>query len=507
MKNITFFCCKLLFFAVCTEVSFATNINCIERERMKYDSTPKLTDNPSNDCGNPILDFKFMADPTAIVHDGRVYVYGTNDSQAMDSVGRDNENNYGLIRTLLMTSTNDMVNWTYHGEIKTTEVCKPWAGVSWAPSIVARKENDGMTHFYMFFANGGSVGLMTSTSPVGPWKDPVGRTFFDYDTPGLGDCACPFDPGAVIDENGIAWVSFGGGDPNKSVGTDFMPGNARIAKLTEDMLHIDSISEIPAPYHFEANELNYINGTWVYTYNTSWRPRDEWPFDNADGKPSTCCMSYMTSRTPLDSKSWVYQNNYLKNPGENGYSFCNNHTTLLKYEGQWYLFYHNMSLKDFRGMKGGFRSVCVDCLDVDEQNVKFKLGSMTMKGPTQIRTLNPYEIQQAETVAGTIGVKFEETEIIGNTILSIDDAGQSVVVRGVNFNKHPKCIKTRVKGNGTFKVCIGSPKANPIAIVKINSCDWKDVITRVNRKIQGVQDLYFISIDGNYKFDQWVFTK
>lgn len=285
---------------------------------------------------------------------------------------------------------------------------------------------------------------MTSTSPVGPWKDPIGRTFFDFDTPGLGDCACPFDPGAVIDEHGVAWVSFGGGDKNKS-GTDFMPGNARIAKLSEDMLHIDSIAELPAPYHFEANELNYINGTWVYTYNTNWKDREEWPYNNTDGKPTTCCMSYMTSKTPLNPKSWIYQNNYLKNPGEYGYSYCNNHTTLLKYEGQWYIFYHNMTLKDYRGMKGGFRSVCVDYLDVDEQNVKYKMGNMTMKGPKQIRTLNPYEVQQAETVAGTKGVKFEETEILGNTVLCIDDAGQSTVVKGVNFNMQPKEIKTRLK--------------------------------------------------------------
>lgn len=499
----------LLFYALvaCTaDISAIGTSDNIERERPQYESTPKLTDDPSKDSGNPILDFKFMADPTAIVYNGRVYVYGTNDTQQMDSVGRDNENNYAYIRTLVMASTNDMVNWTYHGLIKTTEICKPWAGVSWAPSIVSRKENDGKTHFYMFFANGGSTGLMTSTSPVGPWKDPIGRIFFDFDTPGLGDCACPFDPGAVIDEHGVAWVSFGGGDKNKS-GTDFMPGNARIAKLSEDMLHIDSIAELPAPYHFEANELNYINGTWVYTYNTNWKDREEWPYNNTDGKPTTCCMSYMTSKTPLNPKSWIYQNNYLKNPGEYGYSYCNNHTTLLKYEGQWYIFYHNMTLKDYRGMKGGFRSVCVDYLDVDEQNVKYKMGNMTMKGPKQIRTLNPYEVQQAETVAGTKGVKFEETEILGNTVLCIDDAGQSTVVKGVNFNMQPKEIKTRLKGVGTFKICLGNPNADPIAVVKFNNHDWEDVVTKINTKIEGVQNLYFISINGDYKFDQWVFIR
>ena len=28
-----------------------------------------------------LLDFQYMADPTAVVHDGRIYVYGTNDHQ------------------------------------------------------------------------------------------------------------------------------------------------------------------------------------------------------------------------------------------------------------------------------------------------------------------------------------------------------------------------------------------------------------------------------------------
>lgn len=170
-------------------------------------------------------------------------------------------------------------------------------------------------------------------------------------------------------------------------------------------------------------------------------------------------------------------------------------------------FYHNMTLKDYRGMKGGFRSVCVDRLEVDEQNVKYKMGEMTMKGPKQIRTLNPYDMQQAETVAGTLGVKFEETEVVGNTVLCIDGPGQSTIVRGVNFNIEPKTIRARVKGDGSFKVCVGNPKAEPVAVVKVNSNDWEDVIAKVNGKIQGVQNLYFISINGDYKFDQWMFTK
>ena len=48
-------------------------------------------------------------------------------------------------------------------------------------------------------------------------------------------------------------------------------------RLANDMKTLDSeIVEIKAPYHFEANELNYLNGTWIYTYNTNWKNRDAW---------------------------------------------------------------------------------------------------------------------------------------------------------------------------------------------------------------------------------------
>ncbi len=54
-------------------------------EDHQFEKTPKLG---TGNC-NPLLDFLHVADPTAVVHNGRVYVYGTNDQQELDSVGRD----------------------------------------------------------------------------------------------------------------------------------------------------------------------------------------------------------------------------------------------------------------------------------------------------------------------------------------------------------------------------------------------------------------------------------
>ena len=49
-------------------------------------------------------------------------------------------------------------------------------------------------------------------------------------TQGLGHCRAPFDPGAVIDDEGTGWLSFGGGGKGE-VGTDYMPEAASIVRL------------------------------------------------------------------------------------------------------------------------------------------------------------------------------------------------------------------------------------------------------------------------------------
>ena len=258
-----------------------------DRPELNLKESPKF----ASGHANPLVDFAFVADPTAVEYNGRLYVYGTYDSQQLDSVGLQGRNTYEHTHSLAMLSTDDMVNWTWHGIIDVASI-SPWGMASWAPSITSRVEADGKTHFYLYYSNSGAgVGVLTSTSPVGPWTDPLGRALISHDTQGLGDCEAPFDPGVLIDPDGTGWLTFGGGDPNKSKGTDRRPGNTRIVRLGRDMISLDSdIVELDAPYHFEANELNYVGGTYVYTYNTNWKDRKEWEFTDRE-KPTRCCMS------------------------------------------------------------------------------------------------------------------------------------------------------------------------------------------------------------------------
>ena len=110
---------------------------------------------------NPISANVFCADPTAVEYEGRLYVYGTNDHEQYLNAEK---NTYEKIKSLVCFSTEDMVNWTYHGEINVGKIA-PWIYNSWAPSICSRKEADGLTHFYLYFSNSGAgSGVITASA-------------------------------------------------------------------------------------------------------------------------------------------------------------------------------------------------------------------------------------------------------------------------------------------------------------------------------------------------------
>ena len=462
--------------------------------------SPKLLTNNAN----PLLDFMFTADPTTVEYNGRIYVYATNDHQQYEHVGKDGKNSYERIRTLVMMSSDDMVNWTYHGLINTAEL-SPWSQNSWAPSITSRLEADGKTHFYLYYSNSGvGTAMLTSTSPVGPWRDPLGKNIVDRSVPGV-DCEAPFDPGVVIDDQGTGWLAFGGGTPK----TKYMPDNARIVKLGADMISLASeFSKIPAPYFNEASELNFINGTWVYSYCTDWSERTEWPYSNI-AKPTGCNISYMTSKTPLDPNSWKYRDNLFENPGANVGSFTNNHTHLFKFKEKYYIAYHALYLQDYFDTKGGFRNVGIEEVPVDEGNgVNIPMVKATYKGTSQLNPLNPYVIQQAETTAGTSGqVQFEAVGNPGNMVAKGKADKQCLMVRGADFSKQiPAKFEARVRGKGRIDVYVNNLKGTALVSLICDEKEWTTISKKIKLKLdKGVGNIYFVFNGEDFLFDEWKF--
>ena len=465
----------------------------LQNDSVPYVTMPDVSPKLTTGDGNPLLDFMFTADPTAVEYNGRIYVYATNDQQQYDSIGGYGKNSYEYIKSLVMMSSDDMTNWTYHGIIKTDSIA-PWIKTSWAPSIAKREEADGKTHFYLYFSNSGDgTAVLTSTSPIGPWSSPLNHSLVDTNTPGIaGECKAAFDPGVVIDDKGTGWLTVGG-------------GCARIMRLGKDMISVDGpIKPIRAPHHFEANELNYINGTYVYTYNIDWQDFSDWPLQTE--KPTTCCMSYMTSKTPLVTKSWKYQHNYMKNPGDYGYDYSNNHTHLNKFRGKWYVFYHTMSLQHSFNTTAGYRNVCVDEIQVDENTVNIHMGNQTLKGTKQIQPMNPFIIQQAETTAATQGVKFTNGKSIGDMYaVTVPNKTGIIAVRGVAFNKVPSSLEIKASGNGIIEVRRDRPDGEVIASIKVGTPQMKLIESQLQKNMTGTMDLCFVLKGNNITFDEWKF--
>lgn len=460
-------------------------------------SITAVTEKVTKTSANPILSEIFCADPTAVEYDGRLYVYGTNDHQQYEAVGAEGKNTYEHIKSIVMISTDDMVNWTYHGTIAVDEVA-PWIIASWAPSITSRVEEDGLTHFYLYFSNSGwGTGVITATSPTGPWSDPLGHSLIDGNTEGLQGCESPFDPGVLIDDEGTGWLSFGGGE-----------NGARIVRLGSDMISLDSeIAVIPTQNHFEASELNYINGTYVYTENNDWGSRLEW---SADGKlaPPKCSMDYLTTKTPLDPESWEYKDYYFKNPGDVGMEYSNNHTHLQKYAGKWYLFYHSLFPQSTLGTTGGFRSLCVNEAFVDEENVVIEKVTANKDGVSQIKNVDAYAQNQAETAYSTSDIKYSVVD--GGNIAAYtelpDGVGAYICVKGVDFADGASVFSANISGNGRVDVYIDGINGVVSSSVCCNSDGYVNMWSEMAEKVEGVHDVYFL-ISNGIKFDSWQFYK
>ena len=484
--------------------------------------------------GNPISPFVFCADPTALEYNGRLYVYGTNDHQEFIANGKKGDNTYGNIKSIVVFSTADMVNWTFHGTIDVKKICS-WCGNSWAPSAVWRTNAEtGEDEFFIYFANGGSnVGVLKSTiSPVGPFKSPNSQAVVNHGMSGVDPCTALFDPGVVIDEKGIGWITVGGYAPNAE-GTRLQPNNVSIIKLKPSMTAIDGAAvKIPAPYHFEANELNIIGGKYVFTYCSHWdRDQTEWNIYTSEhnikaNMPGGGTMCYMVSDNPMDPNSWVFKGAY--GPGVAG----NNHSHLQKFKGNYYHIYHDHGSVLLDKMKsvgavdasaGDYRSICVVKATVNESTATVNPVTLSIEGCDAIDTMNPFELQQVETMATCGGLEYEDfTNVTKNSRISTlgNDASENMqvkmkagswtMVRNVDFGTTGASkFMLRAKGTGTLVIHVNRKGANS-ATIDFSSTEMEDHVIELDAsKFKWTKNLYFnvTSTTGDAYLDAWQFTE
>ncbi len=300
-------------------------------------SAPALAD-------NPIIKDVFTADPAALVHNDTVYLYTGHDEAPNNDV-------FFEMHDWLVFSSTDMVNWKAHGPIMKATDFKWAKGDAWASHMV---EKDGTFYFFTTVRHkddkpGFAIGVATSESPTGPFKDAIGKALITDDmtkhTPNDWD---DIDPAVFIEENGDAYMFFG----------NLMP---KYVKLSDDLLSLDGeIKTMDLP--------NFTEALWVHKKN------DTYYVSYACEFPEKICYAMSDSI----HGPWEYGGILNEIAGNSE----TNHQSIIEFKGQDYFIYHTRAMppKDGEPSGGRFRrSVAIDPLYYNEDG-SLKRVIMTTEG-------------------------------------------------------------------------------------------------------------------------------
>jgi len=277
-------------------------------------------------AANPIVTSVYTADPAALVHDGRVYIY-TGHDEAL--AGTDKY----VMKDWLCFSSSDMVNWKAEGSPMALTAFS-WANSdAWAGQVI---ERSGKFFYYVPMTHktipGFAIGVGVSDSPTGPFVDARGTALITNNlTPDKEGKTTVFswddiDPSVMIDDDGQAYLFWGN-------------TICHYVKLKANMIETDGeIQTVTLPLFTEAPWIHKKNGLYYLSYAYGWEEK----------------IAYATSSSITGP--WTFRgviNDYVPN--------CNtNHQAIIEFKGQSYFIYHNGAAPG----GGSFRrSVCIDYLN------------------------------------------------------------------------------------------------------------------------------------------------
>ncbi|MBQ1051184.1 family 43 glycosylhydrolase [Micromonospora sp. C51] len=483
---------------------------------------------------NPLIGHKFGADGFGFVHDGRVYLYLTNDTQgyAPDPVtGVSPGINYGDINQITVISTTDMVNWTDHGEIQVAgpNGVAPFTANSWAPGM-AKKVVGGEEKFFLYYANNGSSSnVITGASPVGPWTSERTSTLIDGRTPGAEDVAWKFDPAPLVDSDGEAYLYFGGGPASTSMPPAERfnnPKNLRVIELGDDMVSTEGTAAVvDAPVAFEAAQVFKRDGKYYLSYSSHFGGNDfggnQTPLP---GYPGGGQIGYMISDDPMEWPKETYAGVLFPNQSQffGAGTGGNNHQSVFEYEGRHYFTYHAPTLnKRINGSTTqGYRSPHIQELTFNpDGTIQQVVG--TYAGVDQVRDFDPYRVFEAETFGWSKGVATAKVDggsaqfgdAAPNLVVRDIDDGDWTALSSVDFGDGARSVTAKVRplaSGGSIQIRLGEVTAPVVATIPVDAPlgEWTELTAELDG-VAGVHDVYFTYAGPEgadlFELDTWAF--
>ena len=363
---------------------------------------------------NPFVQTWCTSDPAPMVHDGTMYVYTGHDEDGAD---------FFWMQEWRVYSTQDMVNWTDHGSPLALESFS-WADDrAWASQTI---ERNGKFYWYICahskLSGGMAIGVAVGDSPIGPFKDALGKPLFEN---GSWD---HIDPTVFIDDDGQAWLMWG--NPQcyyLKLNEDMISysGELGLLDMTEEAFGAPVMSKREKDKKYKDS---YVEGPWLTKRNGTYQL-----LYAAGGVPEH--ISYSTAPSPTGP--WKYAGEIM--PLCDTKSFTN-HCGVADYKGHSYFFYHTGKLPN----GGGFgRSVAVEEFKYNADG-SFPTIMPTDEGVKPLEKFNPYRKVEAETMAFSKGVKTEQNDEVGVYVTDIHN-GDYIKLQNVHFcYKMPRTFTARV---------------------------------------------------------------
>jgi len=403
---------------------------------------------------NPLVSQVFTADPAARVFNGRVYVLTTHD--------QDDQTDFSDLHDYYMFSSDDMINWQDHGIVFDARTDTNWANLAFAPDIIQRNGQ-----YYLYFPDGAnSIGVAVADSPEGPYTDPLGEPLVDRNTPNA-DVQWLFDPGVFIDDDGQAYLYFGGGGP----------GNARVILLNDDMISTSGPAiTIDVPDFFEALYMHKRNGVYYLSYSTT--------------SEAGLTIDHMTSDNP--TSGFEPRGTVLPNPWENNSN--NNHQSIVPFNNQWYIFYHNRAVSNERGGNTNERSINADLLFYNNDG-SIQQVNAGPAGVPKLKNVDPFVRNEAETIDNEQGIETEGPPTGTRNLAFIED-GDWVKISNVDFGSGATGFEAGVASDtdgGTIEIVLDDVNNSPIGSLNVGNTggwqSWQTASTQIDT-VTGLHDLF-----------------
>tara|TARA_R110002049_G_scaffold181019_3_gene348054 strand:+ start:1020 stop:2378 length:1359 start_codon:yes stop_codon:yes gene_type:complete len=277
---------------------------------------------------NPIVPNKGLNDPHVHIFNDTAYVYASHDKSI--------DNKKFVMEDWWIWSSPDLVNWTERSRLKpeNTYIGKPFESC-WATDVGYKNGK----YYWYFSESNEQTGVVVGDTPVGPWKDPLGKPILTSDLTPTHE----YDM-AIFEENEEHYIIFGVWD-------------YYIAKLNDDMI---SLAEAPkkiiinnprGPYNIDGKNkdmptddkpfVHQYNGNYYLSWGVFYGMSDNLygPYDYAD----------------TIMKETSFAEGYAQPTWPNGF-LQGRHGSFFEWHNQWYFAYCDISQTGNRWFRDTFIS-------------------------------------------------------------------------------------------------------------------------------------------------------